>query len=320
MKILYLIALLAIIFVLAGVPLAAADESAAANQGWYIIHCNVYGADIYFDDKYVGTFQSGTMTVPASTTGTPYKTIRVQRYGYTTYTRSLTLVPGTDQMVDLNVTLDPITIIPTPTQTTVGSDTGWYVVHSNVEGATVLFDGANMGIISGGNLTVPVYSTGTIYQSYTVQKDGYTTYSGKIGRVPQKGETIDLYSSLNPLAAVPTTPAGAGGAVGWFVVHSNIDGASVSLDNDPKGVITNGNLLIPVSVTGTPYKTFTVYKSGYIPFTSTLDTYPAQNRTVDLYATLNPQTATTPNSPLPLGITLLALITGGIAAEVLSRK
>jgi hypothetical protein len=319
MKILYLMLVFAIIFILACVPLAAADESVPGNQGWYIIHCNVYGADIYFDDKYVGRFQAGTMTVPASTSGTPYKTIRVERYGYMTYTSSLTLVPGTDQTVDLNVTLDPISSI-TPTQTLVGSDTGWYVVHSNVEGATVLFDGVNMGIISGGNLTVPVYSTGTLYQSYTVQKDGYTTYSGEIGSVPQKGETIDLYSSLNPVAAAPTTPAGAGGAVGWFVVHSNIDGASVSLDNDPKGVIMNGNLLIPVSANGTPYKTFTVYKSGYIPFTSTIDTYPAQNRTVDLYATLNPQTATTPKSTLPLGISILALLSGGIAAAVLSRR
>jgi hypothetical protein len=318
MKILHLIPVFAIIFILFCVPLAAADESAAANQGWYVIHCNVYGSDIYFDNKYVGTFQAGTMTVPASTTGIPYKTIRVQRYGYMTYTSSLTLVPGTDQTVDLYVTLDPINSV-TPTQTTAGSDTGWYVVHSNVEGATVLFDGVNMGIISGGNLTVPVYSTGTIYQSFTVQKNGYTTYSGQISSVPQKGETIDLYSTLNPVTAVPT-PAGAGGAVGWFVVHSNVDGASVSLDNDPKGVIANGNLLIPVSVAGTPYKTFTVYKSGYVPFTSTLESYPAQNRTVDLYATLNPQTATTPNSPLPPGITLLALISGGIAAAVLSRR
>ncbi|MGD0080138.1 MAG: PEGA domain-containing protein [Methanoregula sp.] len=319
MKILHLIIVLAIIFILACMPLASADESAAGNQGWYVIHCNVYGADIYFDDKYVGRFQAGTMTVPASITGTPYKTIRVQRYGYITYTSSLTLVPGTDQTVDLNVTLDPISSI-TPTQTPVGSDTGRYVVHSNIEGATVLFDGVNMGIISGGNLTVPVYSTGTIYQSYTVQKDGYTTYSGEIGSVPQKGETIDLYSSLNPVAAVLTTPAGAGGAVGWFVVHSNIDGASVSLDNDPMGVIMNGNLLIPVSANGTPYKTFTVYKSGYIPFTSTIDTHPAQNRTVDLYATLNPQTATTPKSMLPPGVSVLALLSGGIAAAVLSRR
>ncbi len=320
MRSLYPITVLALIFILACVPLTAADESTAGNQGWYVIHCNVYGADIYFDDKYVGTFWEGTLTVPALTTGIPYKTIRIQKYGYTNYTSSLTLVPGSGQTVDLYATLAPITISLTPTQTTVGSDTGWYVVHSNIEGATVLFDGVNMGIISGGNLTVPVYSTGTIYQSYTVQKDGYTTYSGKIGSVPRKGETIDLSSSLNPVGAVPTTPAGAGGAVGWYVVHSDIDGASVSLDNDPKGVITNGNLLIQVSVTGTPYKTFTVYKSGYIPFTGTLDTYPAQGRTVDLYATLNPQTATTPKSPFPPVIPLLALITGGIAAAIRLRK
>ena len=318
MRNLYLITVLALIFILACLPLTAADESAAGNQGWYVIHCNVYGADIYFDDKYVGTFWEGTLTVPALTTGNPYKTIRVQKYGYTTYTSSLTLVPGSGQTVDLYATLAPI--ILTPEQTTVGGDTGWYVVHCNVEGATVLFDGIKMGIISGGNVTVPVYSTGTQYQSYTVRKDGYTTYSGQIGRVPQKGETIDLSSSLNPVAAVPTTPAKAGGAVGRYVVHSDIEGASVSLDNDPRGVIANGSLTIPVSMNGTPYKTFTVYKSGYIPFTGTLDTYPAQGRTVDLYATLNPQTATTPKSPLPPVIPLLALITGGIAVAIRLRK
>ncbi len=318
MKTVYLFAVLAGIFILACLPLAAADEPAPGNQGWYVIHCNVYGADIYLDDKYVGTFREGTLTVPALTSGTPYKTIRVQKKGYSTYNSSITLVPGTGQTVDLYAILDPIT--PTPTQTTAGSDTGWYVVHSNVEGATVLFDGIDKGRISGGNVSVPVYSTGTRYQSYTVRKDGYIPYSGEISRVPQKGETIDLYSSLNPLTAGPTTSVKSGGGIGWYAVHSDINGASVSLDNDPKGVITNGNLTIPVSVTGTPYKTFTVYKSGYIPFTGTLDKYPVRGGTVDLYVTLNPQASATPKSPVPPGIPLLALITAGIAAVAITRK
>lgn len=209
---------------------------------------------------------------------------------------------------------------PTTSQTTMGNDMGWYVVHCTVEGATVLFDGMNKGTISGGNVSVPVYSTGTHYQSYTVQKDGYTSYTEEITRVPQKGETIDLYAVLNPVSAVTATPVRIGGDVGWYVVRSDIEGAGVSLDNDPKGVILNGSLTIPVSVTGTPYKTFTVYKSGYIPFTGTLDRHPARGETVDLYATLNLQAPATQKSPLYPGISVIALISGGIAAAMVVRK
>ncbi|WOX57293.1 hypothetical protein [Methanoculleus receptaculi] len=41
---------------------------------------------------------------------------------------------------------------------------------------------------------VPVYTTGTPYQTFRVEKDGYTTYYGEVTSVPGKGEVFGLYA------------------------------------------------------------------------------------------------------------------------------
>jgi hypothetical protein len=315
----FMLALLLVVVI----PAGAADETIGGDQGWYVIHCNVYGAKIYLDDKYVGTSEMGTLTVPALTTGTPYKVIRVQKYGYSTFTDAITQVPGKGMMVDLYATLNPL---PSTTETRVGGDQGWYVVHCNIDGASVLFDSTNRGVISQGALYVPVYSTGTPYRTLTVQMEGYTPYTATIGQVPGKGETIDFYATLNPVpTTLSTTPGLVGGDIGWYKVYCNVDGATVSFNNEVKGQITNGSLNVQVYVTGTPYRTFTVYKTGYVPFTGSIDQYPKKGETVDLSATLNvqPGTPATPvptKSSLPPGLTGVALVLGGIGVLAFTRK
>ena len=323
MKILYGFFVMALLLV-AVIPACAADETIGGDQGWYIIHCNVYGAKIYLDDKYVGTFEQGTLTVPALTTGTPYKVIRVQKIGYSTYMNSIEQVPGKGMMVDLTATLNPL---PSATGTSVGGDVGWYVVHCNIDGATVLFDSMNRGEISQGALYVPVYSTGTPYKTLMVKKDGYKTYTANIGQVPGKGETIDFYATLNPVATVTaTTPGLIGADIGWNKVHCNVDGATVSFNNEEKGKIADGSLMVKVYVTGTPYRTFTVYKDGYVPYSGSIDQYPKKGETINLDATLkavavtSPIPAPTPKSPLPLEITGLALILVSLLGLVAAGK
>ena len=312
------------------IPVLAADTANdGGDQGWYVIHCNVYGAKVYLDDKYVGDIQGGnvqgTLTVSVYTTGTPAKTLRVQKYGYSTYVYSITEVPAQGESVDLYATLN---LLPSTTQTSVGGDVGWYVVHCNIDGATVLFDGSNKGEISQGLVYVPVYSTGTPYTQYTVSKAGYSTYTAYVSNVPGKGETIDLYATLNPVATTATTVAKIGGDIGWYTVHCNVDGATVSFDNEVKGQIAQGNLTVKIYVTGTPYKTFTVYKSGYLPYTGTIDTFPTKGETVDLYATLNvpsgttvvPTTTRAQKSPLDVWICALAFVISGIVATSMPKK
>jgi hypothetical protein len=69
-----------------------------------------------------------------------------------------------------------------------------------------MFDNQVVGTISNGVLTVPVYTTGTPYKTYTVTSTGYLPYTGSITQYPEKGQTVDLYATLN-LAPTPTTKA-----------------------------------------------------------------------------------------------------------------
>jgi hypothetical protein len=314
--------LILVLVVLAGfwvVPAAADSTTDGGDQGWYVIHCNVYGSKVYLDDAYVGTTGGSTLTVPVSVSA-PYKKIRVQKIGFSTFVNSITEVPGPGETVDLYATLNEL---PDTTQTVIGGDVGWYVVHCNIDGASVMFDATDKGEITQGMVYVPVYSTGTPYREYTVKKEGYKTFTATIPDVPGKGETIDLYATLNPVATTATTtPVLIGGDIGWYAVHCNVDGATVSFDNDVKGETANGVLSVQVYVTGTPYKTYTVFKNGYLSYTGTIDKYPGKGETVDLSATLSavpgttaaPATTTQP-SPLPIWIVGVALVIAGLVVS-----
>lgn len=184
---------------LIGILPASAQPPIGGDQGWYAVHCNVDGAQVFFDTTYEGVIQGGVLYVAAYTTGTPLKSYTVQMDGYTTYRGDIPYVPGKGETLDLYATINPVQ----PTQPPViGGNEGWYTVHCNVNGATVMFDNQVMGVITSGVLTVPVYTTGTPYHTFTVTSTGYTPYTGTIDSVPSTGQTIDLYATLNP---APTT-------------------------------------------------------------------------------------------------------------------
>ncbi len=82
----------------------------------------------------------------------------------------------------------------------VGSDEGWYRIQCNVDGANVYFDGQYMGITSGGQLYVPVYTTGSPYSTIRVEKSGYHTYTASLPSGPAAGETREVYVTLQPVA------------------------------------------------------------------------------------------------------------------------
>ena len=237
----------------------------------------------------------------------------------------------------------------------VGGDKGYYLVHSNVDGAAVMFDQAGKGVIDNGTLRVQVYVTGTPYRTFTVSKEGYNTLTQNITQYPGKDETVDLYANLTPagqppvaafsgeplngsaplqvaftdrstgdpdtwnwsfgdgsydnsqdpehiydspgLYSVTLTVANAngnssrtlydyidvalgpiGGDTGFFLVHSNVDGAAVLFDGIDQGFITNGTLQVQVYTTATPFRTFTVAKEGYNPLTQNITRLPRQGR------------------------------------------
>ena len=203
----------------------------------------------------------------------------------------------------------------------IGGDQGWYVVNCNVNGANVYFDGILQGQISQGTLTVPVYTTGTPYKTYSVQMDGYTTFNAPITQHPSQGEKVNLYATLNPIA--PTTPMQPiGGNIGWYVVNCNVDGATVFFDTTNEGQIAQGTLTVQVYTTGTPFKTYSVQMPGYTTFNAPITQFPGQGEKVNLYATLNPLPTTQPTTkaPLPAGVTVVAVIIAGLGLAIVARK
>lgn len=194
-----------------GLLLAAAPAGAydiGGDQSLIIVHCNVEGASVYFDSDYKGVIQNGVLLGYVYTTGTPYRTISVQSNGYTPWSGTMPH-PGAGNYADVYANLEPV-----PTQAPIGGSTGNYIVYCNVDGAQVYFNEDYKGLISGGELTVPVYVTGTPYTTYIVKKDGYTTFTAQIVEHPKAGETVKLHATLTPVT--PVTPASPLSAVSIF--------------------------------------------------------------------------------------------------------
>lgn len=307
------------------IPIAVILEQkpAGSGKGWFTVHCNVDGASVAFNGVTKGTITGGVFTLEVSTTGTPYTTYRVSKTGYIAYDDSIQSMPSNGQTINLYATLNPV---PTTTATTaatpVGGDTGWYAIHCTINGAHVYFDDSYKGDISGNVLTVPVYTTGTPYSSYSVEKSGYMTATGSLPAAPSKGQIKDVYVTLNPVQT--GTPVIIGGDKGYYAVHCNQDGATVLFDSTNMGVTANGVLIVQVAVTGTPYNSFQVTKAGYTTYNGVITKYPAKDQTVDLYAVLNPaptqaqttlpETTATTYSPLPVPV----IITGLLAAILIT--
>jgi len=121
-----------------------------------------------------------------------------------------------------------------------------------------------------------------------------------LAAVPSGNQTI--------AASATTAPQLIGGDMGTYLVTSNVDGANVTFDSDYKGVITDGQLLVSVYTTGTPYRTITVQAPGYAMSTVNITQYPGKNETVNIPVDLVPlaapnTTAVQENPTVPAGAT-----------------
>ena len=144
-----------------------------------------------------------------------------------------------------------------PPALAIGGGQGWITVRCNVDGASVQFDNQYEGTISGGQLTVPVYTSGTPYSTVTVQLTGYTTYTGPV-TMPAEGATTDVYTTLNP---IPTQPP--------------VNYGSIYVDSTPGGaqIYFNGNYrgLSPLTISNVWPGSYTIEaeKDGYQPYSTT---------------------------------------------------
>lgn len=142
----------------------------------------------------------------------------------------------------------------------IGGSEGWIQIHCNVNGASVSFDGEYKGVISGGSLTVPVYTTGTPYHTFSVEKAGYATYDGSLS-MPAEGQTNTYYATLNPVYTPTTLPP--------------VPYSTISVESSPAGadIYFNSNYRgrAPLTISDVWPGTYTISceMNGYRTYTTT---------------------------------------------------
>jgi len=238
--------------------------------GWVTIASTPSGASVTLDGKSVGVTPVAGLEVGAGTS----HSVRISMSGYEPYQTSFSVGAGEQAAVD--GTLTPIatpvpTIEPTKAPTAaptspvqpIGGDKGWFRVHCNVDGAQASLGNGAAGscTIAAGSCSIEVATTGTPVSSFTVTKSGYQTYTNTVTRMPAKGETVDLYATLNPVP-VPS--------YGSIQVTSNPSGAVATLDGGSwqytpctfSSVIAGSSHTVQVSLSGYQPYTTTAYVAG----------------------------------------------------------
>jgi hypothetical protein len=193
----------------------------------------------------------------------------------------VTTEPTTRPTTEPTVTRTTIvTTEPTTEPTiTLGGGKGYIDTYCNVDGASVYFDGSYQCTIAQGVCTVGVSPTGTPVRTVTVSKTGYITWSGSLSRMPEEGQHVPVYSTLNPVTATPTpTPPVQTGTI---YAQSSPAGAAIYLNGNFYGYspITIPNLA-PASYT------LKASLSGYTPDTQIVTVYAGQ--TAPYYPVLQP--------------------------------
>lgn len=77
------------------------------DVGYYLIHCNINGAQVYFDNDFKGNISNGLLNASIYISGAPYQTITVKMNGYNDYIENLNIRPSKDETIDVYTNLSP---------------------------------------------------------------------------------------------------------------------------------------------------------------------------------------------------------------------
>ena len=265
-------------------------EPPGPQVGWLTIISTPSGAEVSIDGV-----AAGVTPVTGRELGAGTHAIRITMAGYEPYETGKTIGAGEEAAVDATLNEIPVTTAPTtrPTETVtmlpttsettipvttsgpcVGCDKGWIRVNCNVDGATVSFDDLSSGCtVSGGSCDTEVTTTIMPFRTFTVQKPGYRIFTGPVASWPAKGETVNLYATLNP---VPLD--------GNIQVISHPSGAVVTLDGG-SWQYTPATFM---SVTAGTSHTIQVTMSGYQPYGTSAYAIAGQTVTVNAYLVPTP--------------------------------
>ena len=212
---------------------------------------------------------------------------------YTDVTEEPTFLPVTEETTEIPITLEP---------TSAGGGKGWIDTYCNIDGATVYFDGKAEGKIAGGILSVAVSPTGTPVRTITVSRSGYVSWSGSPSRMPDDGEHVAVYATLNP---VPTTATPVPPQTGAIYAQSSPGGASIYVN----GIFYGYS---PLTIPGLQPNSYSVKAvlSGYTTDSRTVTVYAGQ--TTPYY----PQLQQSPSPPRDTGTVAIKSSPSGAQAYV----
>ncbi|HOX34568.1 MAG TPA: PEGA domain-containing protein [Methanoregulaceae archaeon] len=249
--------ILAALVLLIWIPAVSADDdndmpgpidtvNVGGGKGWIDTYCNVDGASVYFDGTYKGKIAGGLLSVGVSPTGTPVKTIKVTKSGYSSWAGSPPYMPGDGGHVSVYATLNRVTTSPTKRPV----DTGSIYARSSPSGASIYANGVFYGYSP---LTITDLEPG----SYSMKAvlSGYSA-DAQIVNV-HEGQTSSYYPTLQPSPPSPRD-------TGMVSIRSSPSGAAVYVDGDYRGTT-------PLSVSlYTGSHDVTLRLSGYSDWTSTV--------------------------------------------------
>ena len=270
-------------------------EPPGPQVGWLTIISTPSGAEVSID----GT-AAGVTPVTGRELGAGTHSIQITMAGYEPFVTSKTIGAGEQAAVDATLKDIPVTLVPTTRETThatviptsiattketgipittgsgpcLGCDKGWIRVNCNVDGATVSFDDLSSGCtVTGGSCDTEVTTTIMPFKAFTVQKPGYHIFTGTVNSWPAKGETVNLYATLNP---VPSN--------GNIQVISHPSGAIVTLD----GGSWQYTPATFTSVSAGTSHIVQITMSGYQPYGTSAYVAAGQTATVNAYLVATP--------------------------------
>ncbi|MDV4342888.1 PEGA domain-containing protein [Methanoculleus sp. YWC-01] len=239
----------------AGIP--AVSAQIGGDEGWYRVHCNIDGADVYFDGQYQGTTYGGALDVPVYTTAPPYNTVRVEKSGYHTYSASLPSSPAAGQTVDVYATLQPV------------ETAGSIHVTSSPSGAAIYLNGNYRGVAP---LTIQSLSPGTY--SLEADRSGYQSDYSSV--TVKAGQQSNVQFTLTPIEQY-----------GSIKATSSPSGAYVYMDGVYKG-------RTPMTLTSVSAKKHNIELdlSGYYDWKSSVTVSPGVTSYVNAHLTSVPSETT----------------------------
>ncbi len=247
------------------------------------------GASIYVSGVYYGTTP---ITVHNLNPGT--YSVMAALNGYSSTTQLVTVSSG--QTAGYYPALQPS---PNP------SPVGAIFAQSTPDGASMYLNSQYYGVS-------PVTITNLAPATY-VMKATLNGYSDDTQRITVSAGHTSFYT---PTFYPSPPPIGSG--QGIIAVYGNVEGAQVYFDNTYEGNITNGVLFVTVYTTATPVQTYRVENTGYIPYTGAVTQWPSSGQTVAIHASLVPAPAPTTHTPLPVIVTIGALL--GVGALIVRTE